>query len=632
MAYGVTCAKIDYDNMQKRKRQIELLAPARNAEIGKQAILHGADAVYIGGPSFGARQAAGNSVEDIADLCAFAHLYGARIYVTLNTILWDSELQAAEKLIWQLYDASVDALIVQDMSLLKMTLPPIALHASTQMDNCTPEKAQWLEAAGYRQIVLARETSLEQTKRIADSVKVPLEAFVHGALCVSYSGRCYASQHCFNRSANRGCCAQFCRLAFDLVDGEDNTLVKKKHLLSLKDMNRSNHLEAMMDAGVSSFKIEGRLKDADYVKNVTAWYRQEIDKVLQKRSEDYVRSSFGTSVLTFEPNVDRSFNRGFTEYFLYGRSKFPIHSFATPKAIGPEVGHAMRIGARSFEFKANAADIAPLVAGDGLCFVGENGELQGFRVNKVNGNKVFPAIMPRMRRGQSLHRNLDFAFSKQMAKPTAKRQLTATITLRELNDGYALDMSDESGCHVTQRFDYAVEEARSPQREAITRQLKKLGDTPFVAHQVNIEMQGERFIPASVLTEWRRTVCNRLLACHQTSYTRDRAGKVNTERLQSLMPEQITFNGNVANHLASTFYKENGAKVVAPAFELQEPTSDVPLMTCRYCLRHALGICLKQTKDSPKSLALRLPDGRTFPLKFDCKRCEMQVMNEKKRS
>ena len=618
--------------MQKQKRQIELLAPARNAEIGKQAILHGADAVYIGGPSFGARQAAGNSVKDIADLCEFAHLYSARIYVTLNTILWDSELPAAEKLIWQLYDAGVDALIVQDMSLLKMSLPPIALHASTQMDNCTPEKAQWLEAASFRQIVLARETSLEQTRRIADSVKVPLEAFVHGALCVSYSGRCYASQHCFKRSANRGCCAQFCRLAFDLVDGEGHTLLKQKHLLSLKDMNRSNHLEAMMDAGVSSFKIEGRLKDADYVKNVTAWYRQEIDKVLCKRSEDYVRSSYGTSILTFTPNVDRSFNRGFTEYFLYGRSKLPIHSFATPKAIGPEVGHAMRVGTRSFEFKPNTTDIAPLTAGDGLCFIGENGELQGFRVNKVNGNEVFPAIMPHIRRGQPLHRNLDFAFSKMLAKPTAKRQLAASITLRELNDGYALDMSDESGCHITQRFEYTVEDARSPQREAITRQLKKLGDTPFVANQVNVEVQGERFFPASVLAEWRRDVCDHLLACHKMSYTRDWAGKINAERLQSLMPKQIPFNGNVANHLTSTFYKENGAETVTPAFELQEPTEEVPLMTCRYCLRYALGICMKQTKDSPKSLALRLPDGRMFPLKFDCKRCEMQVMNEKKRS
>ena len=632
-AFGVTCAKIDYnDEMQKVRRQIELLAPARNAEIGKQAILHGADAVYIGGPSFGARQAAGNSVEDIADLCAFAHLYGARIYVTLNTILWDSELQAAEKLIWQLYDAGVDALIVQDLSLLKMSLPPIALHASTQMDNCTPEKAQWLEAAGFRQIVLARETSLEQTKRIADSVKVPLEAFVHGALCVSYSGRCYASQHCFNRSANRGCCAQFCRLAFDLIDGEGNTLVKDKHLLSLKDMNRSNHIEAMMDAGVSSFKIEGRLKDADYVKNVTAWYRQEIDKVLQKRTEDFVRSSYGTTFLTFEPNVDRSFNRGFTEYFLHGRSKFPIHSFATPKAVGPEVGHAMRVGNRSFEFKANSAQIPPLTAGDGLCFVGENGELQGFRVNKVNGNEVFPAVMPRMRRGQALHRNLDFAFTKVLAKSTAKRLLAADITLREVVDGYVIDMSDESGCHVSLRFDYPVEDARSPQREAITRQLKKLGDTPFVANQINIDVRGERFIPASVLTEWRRAVCDKLLASHNMGYTRDRAGKVNAEVLQSLMPEQITFNGNVANHLASTFYKEHGAKCIAPAFELQEPAAAVPLMTCRYCLRHALGICLKQTKDSPKSLALRLPDGRVFPLKFDCKRCEMQVMNETKRS
>ena len=609
----------------KKRQRIELLAPARNAECGREAILHGADAVYIGGPSFGARSAAGNSVEDIATLCRFAHTFGARIYVTLNTILWDDELAEAEALVWTLYRAGVDALIVQDLSLLQMDLPPIALHASTQMDNCTPEKALWLEAAGFRQIVLARETSLEDTRRISQAVKVPLEAFVHGALCVSYSGRCYASQHCFNRSANRGRCAQFCRLAFDLIDGEGHTLVHNRHLLSLRDMNRTAALEEMMDAGVRSFKIEGRLKDTDYVKNVTAWYRQRIDEVLARRSDDYVRASFGTSELTFTPSAERSFNRGFTDYFLHGRTEAPIHSFATPKAVGPEVGTVKSAGRRDFVFAPLPSLAAPLTAGDGLCYIGPDGTLQGFRVNRVEGDRVFPATMPLLRRGTVLHRSLDFALAKALAKPTARRTLAADFTLREVSDGYALTMADETGAHVTLRFDCTHDAARSPQQAAIERQLAKLGDTPFRLRSVAIETEGERFIPASQLTEWRRTVCRALEQNHQTAYTTDRAGTVDHERLKALTPEAIPFTANVANAKARAFYLEHGAKTVEPAFETKEPQGETVIMTCRHCIRHALGICLKTTKDSPRQLSLRLPDGRTFPLRFDCRRCEMKV-------
>lgn len=612
-----------------KRQRIELLAPAKNAEIGKQAILHGADAVYIGGPSFGARSAAGNSVDDIRQLCEFAHIYGARIYVTLNTILWDSELKEAEQLVWKLYDAGVDALIVQDLSLLEMHLPPIALHASTQMDNCTPKKAQWLEAAGFRQIVLARETSIEQTRRIAQAVRVPLEAFVHGALCVSYSGRCYASQHCFNRSANRGCCAQFCRLAFDLLDENGQTVVKDRHLLSLKDMNRTESLEEMMDAGVRSFKIEGRLKDAEYVKNVTAWYRQRIDDVLAKRKDTYVRSSFGSTQCAFTPDPQRSFNRGFTEYFLHGRTSAPIHSFSTPKAVGPIVGKVGRVERRAFQFIPIQGLAAPLTAGDGLCFTDYEGKLQGFRVNKMEGAMVMPARMPQLARGTMLHRNLDQAFDKLLAKDTAQRKLAATLTLREVPDGYALDMADESGCHVTLRFDSPHDEARSPQQAAIQRQLAKLGDTPFEATDIRIQTEGERFIPASKLTEWRRQTAQRLLQDHLTSYERDRAGKVDDEALRKLLPEQLGFTANVANHLAEKFYHSHGTEITAPAFELNEPKGETIIMTCRHCIRHALGLCLKQTGGKgPKSLVLRLPDGQTFPLRFDCRNCEMQVLKK----
>ncbi len=610
----------------KKIHPIELLAPARNAQCGREAILHGADAVYIGGPSFGARSAAGNSVDDISGLCRFAHTFGARIYVTLNTILWNDELREAERLVWQLYRAGVDALIVQDLSLLKMDLPPIALHASTQMDNCTPEKAAWLEAAGFRQIVLARETSLSDTRLISQAVKVPLEAFVHGALCVSYSGRCYASQHCFARSANRGRCAQFCRLAFDLIDGDGNTLVKNRHLLSLRDMNRTAALEEMMDAGVRSFKIEGRLKDTDYVKNVTAWYRKQIDEVLARRADDYRRASFGRSDLTFTPDADRSFNRGFTEYFLHGRTDAPIHSFATPKATGPEVGTVQSAGRHDFLFAPSPTLSAPLTAGDGLCFLDDDGTLQGFRVNRVEGNRVFPATMPRLKRGTKLHRSLDYAFAKALTKPTARRTLATDITLREVADGYTLTMADESGAHVTLRFDHPHEAARSPQQASIERQLAKLGDTPFRAEHIVIDTQGERFIPASALTDWRRQVCQALEQNHQTAYTTDRAGAIDHERLRQTTPADIPFTANVANDKARSFYLEHGAQSVAPAFELEEPRGETVIMTCRHCIRHALGICLKKTKDGPKQLALRLPDGRTFPLRFDCRRCEMQVI------
>lgn len=615
-----------------KKRKIELLAPAKNLSTAIEAILHGADAVYMGGPSFGARAAAGNSVEDIAELCIFAHQYGARVYVTLNTILWNEELPAAETLIWDLYRAGVDALIVQDMALLEMKLPPIALHASTQMDNCTPEKARLLEAAGFRQIVLARETSLEQTRRIADAVKVPLEAFVHGALCVSYSGRCYASQACFGRSANRGRCAQFCRLAFDLIDGNGEVMVSGKHLLSLRDMNRTKNLEAMMDAGVSSFKIEGRLKDVEYVKNVTAWYRQRLDEIIARRSEDYERSSYGLTTLTFEPNVDRSFNRGFTDYFLHGRTTAPVHSFHSPKAIGPEVGMVGGIAARSFIFRPALGLAAPLTAGDGLCFLGADGKMQGFRVNKVEGNRVFFAgAGPRLNTGVALHRSLDFAFDKALARPTALRKLRARLTLREVTAGYAIDMSDESGCHVTLRFDYSHEAARSPQAAGITRQLGKLGDTPFVAESIEIETDGERFIPSSILAEWRRACCEALIRNHQVSYERDRAGRTDDDLICDLLPENLDYTANVANDLARKFYRDHGVKAISPAFELEEPFQDEPamLMTCRHCIRYALGICLKEGGRSiPEPLTLRSGDGRTFRLSFDCKNCEMQVLKD----
>lgn len=612
-------------------RPVELLAPARDADCGIEAIRHGADAVYIGGPGHGARAAACNATDEIARLCEFAHPFKAKVYVTMNTILRDAELAEAEDMAWQLYRAGVDAFIVQDLAFLKMRMPPVALHASTQMDNCTVQKAQWLEAAGFRQIVLAREASLEQIRAIAQSVDVPLEAFVHGALCVSYSGRCYASEYCFGRSANRGRCAQFCRLAFDLVDGNGRTRIKDRHLLSLRDMNRTDHLEEMMDVGITSFKIEGRLKDQEYVKNVTAWYRQRIDDIIARRPESFCRSSFGQSRVSFRPDPSRTFNRLFTDYYLQGRGQVSPHAFYSPKATGAEVGEVSALGRNCIVVRTRAGLPSPVVAGDGLCFIGSDGKLQGFRVNRVEGEKIYPAAFPSLlQKGCILWRNQDHAFSKMQARATARRTLKASLRIRETDEGYAVDMSDETGCAVTKAFACKHETARTPQKEAIERQLSKLGDTIFEAESVEVAMPDRHFIPASQLAEWRRQVCEEMMRDHRMCPPRCLPGKPDSERLRQLMPERLDFTANVANGKAEAFCKEHGAQSVEPAFELRQPHRQSALMTCRYCLRFALGRCPREGASRqgewPEPWALRLPDGRLFPLRFDCANCQMQVL------
>lgn len=609
------------------KRKIELLAPARDVECGFEAIRHGADAVYIGGPAFGARAAAGNSVEEIGRLCMFAHTYGAKVYVTINTILYDNELNAVERLIWQLYECGVDALIVQDMALCKLDLPPIALHASTQMDNRTPEKAQFLEKVGFSQIVLARELSLNEIAAIHQTVHVPLEAFVHGALCVSYSGQCYASQYCFNRSANRGKCAQFCRLSFDLINADGETVVKDKHLLSLRDMNRSDSIEEMLDAGISSFKIEGRLKEASYVKNITAYYRKKIDEVLSRRGDEFERSSYGISHLQFEPRAEKSFNRGFTDYYLHGRTG-NVYSFETPKAMGEAVGVAKRVSRRSFSIKYMRGEDASLRlnAGDGLCFITPEGKLQGFRVNKVEGIDVYPAVMPDLYPETTLYRNLDFEFDKKLSHPSAVRRLALQIQFLEEQNGYALKLHDETGEEIKLSFECEKQDARSPQHDNIVRQLSKLGDTPFEAVKVDIQTEGERFIPSSVLSEWRRNAIDELMEQKLKNYQRE-LRVVSKE--EAKVHGNLTYLNNVANYEAFSFYKEHGAESVAPAFELAQPKKPV-IMFCRHCIRYAFGLCPKHHHRSfpeewKEPMSLRLSDGREFELEFDCANCQMKV-------
>lgn len=420
-------------NIQKRK--IELLAPARNLECGIEAINHGADAVYIGAPKFGARSAAGNSLADIATLVEYAHLFNVRIYVTVNTILKDSELSETEEMIWQLYNAGVDALIVQDMGITQLNLPPIPLHASTQMDNRTVEKVRFLSNAGFRQVVLARELSLDEIRKIHEACPdVALEVFVHGALCVSYSGQCYVSEACFGRSANRGECAQFCRLPFSMVDEDGKVIVRNKHLLSLKDLNQSSILESLLDAGATSLKIEGRLKDVTYVKNVTAAYRQKLDEIFCRRKE-YVRSSSGDTVLDFTPQLEKSFNRGFTHYFLHGRTP-DIASFNTPKSLGEEMGTMKE----QYKKYVTVSGVKPFHNGDGACFIDEQGCLQGFRINKVEGNKLFPAgAIPRIKPKTPIYRNYDQDFEKLLTRKSAERKIGVDWILSETAHLVCLD-------------------------------------------------------------------------------------------------------------------------------------------------------------------------------------------------
>ena len=608
-----------------RQRKIELLAPAKNLECGIAAIDHGADAVYIGAPRFGARAAAGNSLDDIAELVKYAHLYNVRIYVTLNTILKDEELKDTEKMIWDLYRIGVDALIVQDMGLLSLNLPPIPLHASTQMDNRNPEKVKFLADTGFRQVVLARELSLEQIRKIHETVpQTPLEVFVHGALCVSYSGQCYVSQHCFGRSANRGECAQFCRLAFDMVDADGKMMVQNKHLLSLKDLNQSEELEKLLDAGASSFKIEGRLKDVAYVKNVTACYRQKLDAIFKRRKE-YIRASSGSVKLAFKPQLDKSFSRGFTNYFLFERNK-DIFSFDTPKSMGEEMGYVKEIRGNYII----VAGVKPFSNGDGICYLDERGKLKGLRINRVENNKLFPAgEMPRIKPRTVLYRNFDQEFEKLMQRKSAERKLGVSIALTENNFGFTLTLTDEDDVQVSIVLNREKELARTPQTENIKNQLAKLGNTPFEMERIDVDLKDNWFLPSSVIAEARREGVERLLSARRMNYRQEIVSM--PETVHSFPQSELTYLGNVMNEGAMSFYRNHGVTRIAPAFE-KRPTNDAVLMFCKHCLRYSMGWCpVRHKQKSPfrEPYYLVSGDGKRFRLEFDCKHCQMKVIATK---
>ena len=603
-----------------KQRKIELLAPAKNLECGIAAIDHGADAVYIGAPKFGARAAAVNSLEDIAALVEYAHLYNARIYVTVNTILKDEELQETEKMIWALFRAGVDALIVQDMGITGLNLPPIPLHASTQMDNRTVEKVRFLADAGFRQVVLARELSLREISKIHEACPdVPLEIFVHGALCVSYSGQCYVSQACFGRSANRGECAQFCRWPVSLVDAEGRVIVKDKHLLSLKDLNQSDELEALLDAGASSFKIEGRLKDVSYVKNVTAAYRRKLDAIFARRKE-YARASSGSCRYAFNPQLDKSFSRGFTHYYLHGRTK-DVFSFDTPKSLGEEMG-TMK------EARGNYLTVAGLKSfnnGDGVCYIDEQGRLQGFRINRVEGNKLYPQEMPRIKPRTVLYRNFDQEFEKILARKSSERRIAVSVRLTDTPFGFALTLTDEDDNSVTLSLAREKEPARTPQEENLKTQLAKFGNTPFEAVRIDIDFAGNWFLPASVLADFRRQAVEKLISARRINYRRELF--VLKPTAHAFPQSTLTYLGNVMNGQAVSFYAGHGVASIAPAFE-RAPAEKAVLMFCKHCLRYSMGWCpVHQRERSPyrEPYYLVSTDGKRFRLEFDCKNCQMKV-------
>ncbi len=603
-------------------KTIELLAPARNADTAIAAITCGADAVYIGAGSHGARAAAGYSVGAIARVVDFAHRFNARVYVTLNTIIYDSEIVEVERLVSQLYEAGVDALIVQDMALLRMNIPPISLHASTQCDTRSVSKALFLQQVGFSQIVLARELSLKEIDEIYQVVDVPLEAFVHGALCVSYSGDCQASSVAMERSANRGECAQMCRLPYTLTDADGDVIIENKHLLSLRDMNRSADIAAMIEAGVSSFKIEGRLKDISYVKNTVAYYRRAIDAVISANPLKYRRASSGCSCYNFVPALEKSFNRGFTDYFLKGKNS-SIASIDTPKSIGERIGKVKSACGKSI---AAQLDV-PLNNGDGLGYFDEKGEFTGFRLNKAEGNMLFPAGTVVIKPGTVLYRNKDKGWDDLLLADGVSRSIGVAMSLSLSEGKIIFNAVDERGNEAELSLDVELQQAKIPQQQARQRVLTKTGNTIYNVTEIVDEL-GDYFIPASILAEARRSILDVLDAEQVKNYRRDMRRE---ENASAILPqgERLSYHDNVANRLAEEFYRSHGAKIIERAIELDKGKRqrELTVMTTRYCLRREMGRCLKTPQGRDWKAPMYITStGNRFRLDFDCKECRMRVV------
>jgi putative protease len=624
--------------------QLELLSPAKTAEIGREAILHGADAVYIGGPAFGARHNASNPLEDIAALVQFAHRYRARIFVTMNTIMHDAELETARKQIWQLYEAGVDALIIQDMGLLELDLPPIQVHASTQCDIRTMEKAKFLSQVGFSQLVLARELTIEQIKAIRAQVETPLEYFIHGALCVAFSGQCYISHADNGRSANRGDCSQACRLPYTLSDGQGRVVAFEKHLLSMKDNDQSRNLEALVDAGIRSFKIEGRYKDMGYVKNITAHYRLLLDELLSRRPELAAASSGSTRVL-FTPDVDKNFHRGHTDYFAQGRQQ-TIGAFDSPKYVGVELGTVARIGGDNFDLVTTEA----MANGDGLNYMHKR-ETVGIQANTVQklgedaeGQRwrVFPnepvSSLAGLKVGTPVSRNRDHQWESALAKKSSERKVAVDLLLSEVDGGLRLSVTDEDGITSHAEAALALQPAQqAEQAEAGLRtSLGKLGNTMFEAREVSLALSQPWFVPASSINALRRDAIAAHEAARLASWERPRRDQA--VEPPAVYPEaQLSYLANVYNEKARAFYHKHGVKLIAAAYEAHEEAGEVSLMITKHCLRFSFNLCPKQAKGvqgvqgQVKAEPMTLVSGEErYTLKFDCKPCEMHIIGAMK--
>ncbi|HOI29196.1 MAG TPA: U32 family peptidase [Melioribacteraceae bacterium] len=607
------------------KIKLELLSPAKDLETGIAAIDCGADAVYIGSPQFGARAAAGNSLEDIRKLVEYAHKYWAKVYVTVNTVIYNDELEEVQRLIRELYEIKVDAVIFQDMALLEMDLPPVQLYASTQTHNYEIERIKFLDRLGIKRIILARELTIEEIKQIKREVNAELEFFVHGALCVSLSGQCYMSHELTGRSANRGECAQNCRLPYSLVDANGTVMVENKHLLSLRDLNLSEYLNELVDAGITSFKIEGRLKDVGYVKNITAFYRQKIDDIIRNNS-NWIRASSGYSKIPFEPDPERTFNRGYTSYYLNDRTDH-VSSPDTPKSTGKYLGKVTEVNNKGFVIGTTER----ISNGDGLCFYDIKGELAGMYVNRIEGRTVYTKELIGIRPGMKIYRNYDHSFEKLLSRE-CKRKIRTNIIIDEMEKGLKVTARDEDDISTTEIFDLKKEIASNPEKanDAVRKQFAKSGDTIFEIESVNLNFIKPLFIQLSSINEMRRRILQRL-EFERLEKHKNENGKQNTEpgtkNSDNKFPQDnLDYKFNVTNKLAEKFYKVHGVLNYEPGFELQNNHTGKTVMTCKYCIKDEMGLCPFDTDKKVEEPLYLVNESRKYRLHFNCRDCLMEIL------
>lgn len=611
-------------NNDHKPIELELLAPAKDLNTGKMAVLAGADAVFIGGPKFGARAAAGNSWEDIEELVKFAHQYYVKVYLPINTIFFDPEAEMVKQAIWKAYEIGVDAVIIQDMGIMEMDLPPIPLFSSTQTHNYEAEQVKFLEQAGFTRVILARELSLEQIKEIRGKTNVDLETFVHGAICVSFSGRCYMSQALCGRSANRGQCIQACRLPYTLIDSEGKTLAEEKYLLSLKDFNLANSLLDLVNAGITSFKIEGRLKNEIYVGNVVAAYRRELDKIITQSNGKYKKQSSGSVELGFKPDLERTFNRGYIDYFFRGRKK-DIVSPDSQKSLGKLMGVVAKIGGDYFMLDRDS----DIKNGDGICWFDESGKLMGVNINVAQGGRIYPAKWFPVKIGMKIYRNLDPGFEKEVLNGV-KRWVDVEFFFAETENGFKVTAKDEDDNLAVREFVLGKSLAQKPEimKNSWEKQFSRLGETIFIARGFLFDFGQSYFVPPSILNEWRREVMAELYSERMKKYPRILVNHKKTDHHYPVL--DLDYSYNVANSLAKEFYKRHGARVNELAFEQLKNTKGKKVMTCKHCLKYFLGACPndpgEKTLDFKEPLYL-VQQGKKFRLNFDCKNCVMEIWN-----